>query len=65
MSESAKRNRSAKIKVTHCFVDKLEIVAIANALQLEGRPTAGQSIWATFGQICTAHEHKLLTVSFG
>jgi len=38
-------------------------VAIAHAWQLEGRPTVCQlqSIWAVFGQICTAHAHKLLT----
>ena len=42
---------------------KLESVAIANALQLEGRPTYCQSFWAVFGQLCTAHAHKLLITS--
>jgi len=36
-------------------------VVIANALQLEGRPTSYQSFWAVyFIPICTAHAHKLL-----
>jgi len=39
---------------------KLESVAIAKALQLEGRPTSRQSFWTIFSQLCAARAYKLL-----
>jgi len=42
---------------------QLENVAIANALQLEGRaarPNIAAVVLGSSGQFCTAHAHKLL-----